>query len=45
MVMGVNRRRGPFSSANCRTMDVPDLLNLFATVRGEELADDSLLLG
>ena len=28
-----------------RDMDVPDLLNLFATVRGEELADDSLLLG
>jgi len=24
MVMGVNRRRGPFSSANCRTIDVPD---------------------
>jgi len=24
MVMGVNRRRGPFSSANCRTIDAPD---------------------
>ena len=26
-------------------MDVPDLLRMFAKVRGEELADDALLLG
>jgi putative ABC transport system ATP-binding protein len=28
-----------------RKLDVPDLLNLFAKVRGEQLTDDSLLLG
>lgn len=28
-----------------RSLDVPDLLKLFATLRGEQLADDSLLLG
>jgi len=26
-------------------LDVPDLLNMFAQVRGETLADDALLLG
>lgn len=29
----------------CRNMDVPDLPHLFATMRGEQLADSGLLLG
>jgi len=38
-----NRARQP--AVICQGLDVPDLLNMFAKVRGEALADDALLLG